>query len=443
MNAVLREAVPPASAWPLDEAALRDPYPHFHAWREAGPLHWSPHLFGGAWVLTRHADCEAALRDERLSAQRTGGWVQRGGGRSLQNDDAASGSRGEPANQRAAFQRLFARALLFVDAPDHTRLRRLMQPAFTPAAVLRLRAGIAAECEALLSAAEATLKQQGVCDLIEAVARPLPARVIGRLLGLPAADGRQCMAWSDDLANFLGAAQPDAGQIDRAEAALVGMVRCFDDLLPARRTTPHDDLLGHLARHHEAGRFHGALGGRAELLAQCAMLLFAGHETTRHLLGSLLHHLLAEPGRWARLRQRHRTDPACLGAVVREALRHDSPVHYTGRRVTRDFTLHGQPLRRGDLVLVLIGAANRDPARYDRPDAFDPGRANSPSLAFGIGTHFCLGAQLTMLEAETLLGQMLHRWPEPTLHDLQGDWLASPLYRGLRSLWVKPVATLT
>lgn len=177
----------------------------------------------------------------------------------------------------------------------------------------------------------------------------------------------------------------------------------------------------------------GEIQGGAELLAQCAMLLFAGFETTRHLLGSGLQALLAQPDLWQRLRR----EPALLPGAVRELLRYDSPVQYTGRRVATDLVLHGQLVRRGDLVVPLIGAANRDPTRYAQPDTLDITRRDGSSLSFGSGPHVCIGAALTRMEAEMVFGQLLQRWPELSLVDATPRWISNPLYRGLVALPVR------
>ncbi|WP_137890600.1 cytochrome P450 [Ramlibacter sp. 2FC] len=406
MSAVLSR--PQALDGPLVDAAfLADPYPAWRALREAGPIHWSEEFFGGAWLLTRHADVEAVLRDARFSAQRTGGWVNQ-----------AAAERGE----LAGFQKLFARALLFLDAPDHGRLRALLQPAFRPEALARLKPEIARIADELIDG----LDDADEFDFITQVARPLPVRVISTILGIQGADRAEVMAWSDDLAAFIGAPEPTHEQARRAQASLLAMTRYFHEQLAAKRQAPGDDLLSSLLRASERGEIRD----EAELLAQCAMLLFAGHETTRNLLGNGLQALLSQPGQWALLQQ----DPALVPGAVRELLRYDSPVQYTGRRVTTDLMLHGQRLRRGDLVLALIGAANRDPARHERPEELDITRADPGALSFGSGVHVCLGAALTRLEAEVVFGRLLARGPHWQLASEQPQWCANPAYRGLAAL---------
>jgi hypothetical protein len=208
--------------------------------------------------------------------------------------------------------------------------------------------------------------------------------------------------------------------------SLLAMSRYFETLLEQKRQTPGDDLTSRLVQAEARGEIQGG----AELLAQCAMLLFAGFETTRHLLGSGLQALLAHPEQWQRLRQA----PELLPGAVRELLRYDSPVQYTGRRVVTDLVLHGQQLRRGDLVVPLIGAANRDPRRYAQPDALDITRRDGSSLSFGSGPHVCIGAALTLMEAETVFLQLLRRWPELSLVDATPRWIGNPIYRGLVTL---------
>ena len=415
MSAVLTPPSVPLADPILTPDFLADPYPRYQALRAAGPIHWSAEHFGGAWLLPNHDDADMVLRDPRFSAQRTGGWVTE-----------REGTRGELAD----FQRLFARALLFLDAPEHPRLRKVMNAGFRPEVIARLVPHIEASVSALID----SVADEPEFDFIARIARPLPVRVISLLLGIDD-DARQSefMAWSEDLAHFIGTVQPSRDQARRAQVSLLAMCRYLEALLEHKRQHPGDDLTTRLVQAEAAGQIDGG----AELLAQCAMLLFAGHETTRHLLGSGLHALLTRPALWQRLQ----TQPELLPATVRELLRYESPVQYTGRRVTTDLVLHGQLLRRGDLVLPLIGAANRDPSRYTRPDELDIARRDGPSLAFGVGPHVCIGAALTRIEAETLLRQLLKRMPDLECFNPQAQWVQDPLYRGLVTLPVRRAGT--
>ena len=396
----------------VDAAFLANPYPAYQALREAGPIHWSTEFFGGAWLLTRHADVEQVLRDPRFSAQRTGGWVT---------------DREQEKGELAGFQQLFARAMLFLDAPDHTRIRKVLNVGFKPEAIQALVPHIEQTVTELLDAVDG----QPSFDFMQAVARPLPVRVIAKMMGIAPDANADFVAWSDDLAVFIGAPLATHAQARRAQASLLAMGRYFETLVAQRRLNPGDDLVSRMLQAEDAGDIHS----HAELLAQCAMLLFAGHETTRTLLGNGLYALLSHPAQWQRLQQ----DPGLLPGAVRELLRFDSPVQYTGRRVAADMELHGQQLRRGDLVVPLIGAANRDPARHPEPDRLDIAGRDGGSVSFGSGAHVCIGAMLTRVEAEITFRLLLQRFPGLRLADVPVQWVANPAYRGLGALPVSAV----
>lgn len=450
MNAVLQAALPQPL---VSDAFLRDPYPTYEALRAAGPIHWSTEFFGGAWVLTHHADVELVLRDaQRFSAQRTGGWVMhtarlpaprselcssrpprgaerlRAARRLSDRDDVRDD---EARRELGLFQRLFARAMLFMDAPDHTRLRAVMMPSFRPAVMAALQADVEQMITTLIDGIERDCGSEPF-DFMARFARPLPAQVICQLMGIATPDQHAFIDWSDTLAAFIGAPQPTLEQARAAHVALQAMSAYFETVLPAKRANPGDDLLSRLAVGEAEGQVHSG----AEMLAQCAMLLFAGHETTRNLLGNGLQVLLSQPGAWAQLV----AEPALIPGAVRELLRYECPVQYTGRRVTTELTLHGQRLKRGDLVVGLIGAANRDPAQYDAPQQFDLRRKAGSSLAFGHGVHLCIGAALTLMEGEAALRALSKRWPHLHLaSDGAPDWVPNPVYRGLASLPVSLV----
>ena len=399
----------------VDAAFLQDPYPTYRALHEAGPIHWSEEFFDGAWLVTRHADVENLLRDPRYSARRTGGWVMRG------SEDGAGGRA-----SLCPFQRLFGRAMLFLDAPDHARLRQVLNLGFRPAALRSMAPHIEQFVADLMDA----VADMPAFDFIESMAKPLPAQVIAKLLGMGALEQPEFITWSDDLAAFIGAPQPTHELTRRAQVSLLKMSTAFEALLTRRRQTgPGDDLIGQLLR----AEAEGTIEAGPELLAQCAMLLFAGHETTRNLLGNGLYALLRHPDQWQRLLQ----EPALLTNALRELLRYDSPVQYTGRRVAADHVLHGRKLRRGQLVIGLIGAANRDPARYREPDRLDITRREGAHLSFGHGPHVCIGAALTQMEGEIAFRALLGRWPRLVLAEAAPRWNGNPVYRGLATLRVR------
>lgn len=517
-------AIPQVPAGCLWSAAdLRDPYRTFAQLADAGPLHWSPHLFGGTWVVARHADAEQVLRNDTLfSAQRTGGWVLAdtidplqapapsasvsADGADLSGEEGIDAAieastdalidehidalTGVPTDSPAAlmpFQQILARALLFVDAPDHGRLRSLMHAGFTPSGLAAQRPWMQNRCNQLLDAMQA---QQAACpdtpvDFMAHFARPLPAAVIAHTLGLPSGDEEEVMAWSSDIAGFIGSPWPNHSTTRAAQRGLLRMSRYLQAMLATPQRLAPEGLLARLLQGQAQGQVHNA----TELLAQAAMLLFAGHETTRYLLGNMLHTLLTQPMRaegsgeegdgvgegrrgitntmtaWQYLAQLPPDAQAQhLPHAVREVLRFEPPVQYTGRRVARTHTWHGQTLKRGQGMLVLLAAAGRDALRFDQPHTFNLHRRGRASLAFGTGAHVCIGAALSMMEAEITLAAMLTRWPqlgqqhspcglggadhrarapEPPQNqlpqpdcqpDCQPDWLGSALYRGLHSL---------
>ncbi|MEJ7138479.1 cytochrome P450 [Amphibiibacter pelophylacis] len=451
---------PDATDWRAP-ATWRDPYPHYARLRGSGPLHWSPQFFGGAWLVTGHDDCEAVLRDPRFSAQRTGGWIgqalaRRWGldGEGAPPDDAAALSAGAGGvddaarAERLAFQRFFARSLIFLDAPHHGRVRKLMQKAFAPVALRASQAAISAMADEHLDAVDAALQRGETVDWMPTVARAMPARVIAHLLGVPLQP--QFVAWSDDIAAFIGAVQPGRRQFMAASRALRQLTAWFEQHLEvrARAGTPPEsagDLVGHLLAHtdwdedqsartegRESGPGDSAPLSRAELIAQCAMLLFAGHETTRNLLGNGLLALLQHPATWRDLADH----PEAASGAVRELLRWDSPVQYTGRRLVSDLHWHGQTLRRGDLVIALIGSANRDPARYAHPDQLDIRRDAGLHLSFGQGPHLCIGLGLSHIEAETVFARAARRWPTLQIASSAFD-TANAVYRGLEHLQIR------
>jgi cytochrome P450 len=399
-----RACVAPAVCLP---GFLEDPYPTYEAWRESAPLLWCEEFLGGAWVVTRHADVTAVLRDPRFSARRTGGWP---------------GPAGADALQRRRFRQLFSRALLFLDDPDHARVRGALQTAFRPSTVRELTGFVEQAAVAMCDG----LDRDEDADFMARVARPLPARVIARWMGMEDVEPGVFMAWSESLAVFIGAMQPSLEQTREAEKSLLAMAASLEPILARRRAALGDDLISALIR----AEIDGGLHAGPELLAQCAMLLFAGYETSRNLLGNGLHALLRHPSQWQRLQK----EPSLLPGAVRELLRFDPAVQYTARRVSIDLMLHGRWLRRGDAVVACIAAANRDPRVFDRPDELDIGRRGASSLSFGTGAHACIGAALAQVEAQAVLRTLLRRYPSLELTDAPAHWNANAVYRGLRSL---------
>jgi cytochrome P450 len=355
--------------WGLLDPGIRSaPHLHHRRLRESGPSHHDP---AGAFLLTRHADCAALLRDPRFG-------------------------HGKPATARpdGGPEAQLGRPFLFLNPPDHTRLRHLVGKAFAPSAVAILRPRIERLVAQLLNDALAN----GEVDLISDFAYPLPVTVICDLLGVPSKDHGMLLQWSHDLAlafdSDLDFVQPPEilAQRDRAWLAFA---EYFLDLVERRRRRPQDDLISRLTAVEE----QGDVLSQEELLSTCELLLVAGHETTVNLLGNGTLALLRHPDQLDLLR-RH---PGLADNAVDELLRYDSPLQLIARTALTDAELAGRHVPAGELVIALLAAANRDPEVFDDPDRLDLPRSTGRHLAFGLGIHSCLGARLARLEGQIAL----------------------------------------
>lgn len=406
----------------LSLAALRDPalranpYPFYAQLRSHAPVHWDTGAgMDGGWVLTRHADVMAALRDPHVSAERL---------------EPPQGTDWLPAEYREAAQQVFRtmpHQLLFLDPPDHTRLRGLLSKAFTPRLVEAWRPRIMELANELLD----PVQEAGQMDVIASLAYPLPAIVIAELLGVPPADREQFIRWSADFGGFLDGSTLTAQEALQALQGVADFMAYFRGIIALRRSAPRDDLLQALLTARERD---DALT-EDELLANLVLLLAAGHGTTTHLIGNGLLALLRHPEQWQRLCESE--NPGLIATAVAELLRFDSPVQLTGRRVREEITIGGVTVAAGQHITTILGAANRDPDQFPDPDRLDVGRAENRQLSFGYGIHFCLGAPLAKLEAEIVLSAVTRRLPRLRLADGAEsalEWQPSIVFRGLRSL---------
>ncbi|AYE96746.1 cytochrome P450 [Mycobacterium paragordonae] len=395
---------------PLRSAgSLENPYPIYSVIRTVRPVLEVPvpnYAGPGAWMLTRYRDVHSVLRDPRFSVERLRAPLMR-----------------DNLDRMPEFLRQSAtgmRSMLVMDPPDHTRVRKLVNKAFTPKRVAALRGHIEAIVGELADEAQA----KGTFDLIHDVAEPLPAIVIAELLGVPAEDHRQFRQWSSAMINGFGSPNAEA-RATSAEAAR----QVFDylaDVIAARRRSPREDLISAMIAAQEE---RDALSD-AELLATGNLLLLAGHETTTNLIGNGTLALLREPDQWNRLCE----EPALLPTAIEELLRYDGPVQATVRVALEDVAIDDQVISEGSLVLVNIGSANHDPETFEDPDQLDLARAPNPHLAFGFGTHFCLGAPLARLEARLAFDALTKRFPRLSLVDDRPVYRTNPVLRGLTSL---------
>jgi pimeloyl-[acyl-carrier protein] synthase len=355
-----------------------DPYPLYHRLRAEDPVHRSPL---GFWVLTRHADVLAVLRDPRMS-------------RDPRRSERVALLRASAEVDELLAAEEAAPSMLFVDPPDHTRLRTLVNKAFTPAAVERLRPRVEELVAGLLDRAAGT----GSMDVVEELAYPLPVTVICELFGVPEADRDRFRAWSRGLVHLLDPLVA-ADALERALRARQALRGYLGGLIAERRAHPAGDLLTALI----AAEDQGHQLSEAELVS----LLVAGHETTVNLIANGMLALLRDPQARARLR----ADPALARSAVEELLRYDSPVQFTSRHALEDLDVGGRRVRAGETVVAVLGAANRDPAQFPDPDRLDLARAPNRHLAFGGGIHFCLGAPLARMEAAVAIPALLARLP--------------------------------
>jgi hypothetical protein len=378
---------------PLDPRVIAEPYPYYALLQREAPVHRVEKH--GFFVLTRYEDvCSALLDPETFSST----WG--------------------PGPIKVISP---VRMVLHLDPPEHGPLRAILAKAFTPNAMRRIEPRIRELAEGLLEA----VLERGEVDLVRDFAVPLPVGVIAELLGVSRADLPLFKQWSDDIVAEIGA---------RVNAS--ASRRAFDDYFNAvireRRARPGDDMVSRLCE-------PGASGERLsdpEVLAFCRALLVAGNETTTALLSNLALALGQRPALWKRLRE----EPRLCDGAVEESLRFDSPNQGLFRHTTRDVTLHGVTIPAGTKVLASFGAANRDPAQFERPDEFDATREPNRHIAFGVGVHHCLGASLGRLEAQVALRALARRARELRLRDEPVAWVPIFFIRAPERLRAEVVA---
>ena len=386
-----------------------NPFPTFAAMRTDAPIyaHHSP-SGGTIWYITRFEDVTAVLKD---------------------NDHFVKDVRhtlppGTAKPRKSSLYRLINENMLFADPPDHTRLRALVNQAFTPRRVEQLAGQVQAITDELLGA----IAPAGTADLIASFALPMPVRVIAELLGIPLADQAQVADWSQAIISP-GSRNLNYSSRKRKVRAFVDYLR---QMFAARQQQPQDDLISALVAAEEAGERLN----EAELSSMVALLLVTGHETTVNLLGNGVSALLQHPEQLAILQER----PDLWETAVEELLRFDGPVETsTTRWVRADFELRGHKMQRGDVVRVVLASANRDATQFTQPDVLDITRGDNRHLAFGMGIHYCLGAPLARLEGQIGLQTLFTKFPELQLAipAQQLEWRSGVLFRGLKQLPVR------
>jgi pimeloyl-[acyl-carrier protein] synthase len=388
----------------LDPEVLANPYPLYHNLRSEDPVHWDPFLH--AWVVTRYADVVHVLH--HFSADRT------------PTPDQLSALSLSALNPIAE---VMVRQMLFLDPPDHTRLRALASAAFTPRRVEQLRSHIQEVMDTLLDA----VVSAGHMDVIADFAGPAPAIVTAELLGVPAADHAQLKEWSQDFAEMLGNFQHNPDRFVRVLRSVDNLCTYFRSAMREQQIHPRDGLVQAMM----GAEIEGSRLSEAEIVANLIVTMVGGLETTTNLIGNGALTLLRHPAELARLR----ADSSLIPSAVEELLRYESPSQHTARLAPADVELGGKRIRKRQAVIAVMGAGNRDPERFPEPDLLDLTRKNNQHLAFGWAAHFCFGAALARLEGQIAFGTILRRLPQLELN-AQGPlmWRHNLGLRGLTSL---------
>ena len=389
----------------LADEFLQDPYPTYERLRNQAPIFKSP--TEDRWLISRYADVNAIVRDIRFSSDRYGG---SSAGTALMQDERFSAVRKSQSNW-----------MLMRDEPDHGRLRTLVNKAFTPSTVEGLRAHIEIIVEQLLE----TMARKGCTDLIADYAFLVPVTVIAAMLGVPVEDHAKFNRWSTALTGASDVRQRPE-RLSGANDAAADLSDYFRNMVEMRRASPQNDLVSALVAAEE----HSNHLTTDEVVDNSIMLLFAGHETTVNLIGNGMYALLRHPDQLRKLQD----DSGLIKTAVEELLRYDSPVQYTRRIVKEDIEYGGVVMRKSELVIPIIGAANRDPEQFSSPDRLDITRTDNKHLSLGAGLHYCLGASLARLETELAILRLIARFPDLALADEKIEYKDSGGFRGLKLL---------
>lgn len=398
-----------AAFQPTELAFVANPYPVYAKLRDLGPIHYHPEA--NLWLVTRHADVTALLRDKRF-------------GRTYLHiaTHAGMGRPDEPP-EHAPFWHVIRNGMLDREPPDHTRLRNLVSKAFTPKTVDKLRPRIHGIVDKLVDHAS-DLRE---FDFLATLAEPLPVTVIAELLGIPEQDRHLLRPWSADICGMYEL-HPSEDTARRAVAACLAFGDYLREISRERRARPQDDLLSALAQVVDSGDRLS----EDELIGTCVLLLNAGHEASVNAAGNGLWALFRHPNELARLM----SDLSLVPRAVDEMLRFDTPLQLFERWVLEDVDIGGVHVPKGAELGLLFGSANRDPSVFLNPDLFDVARDPNPHVTFGAGIHFCLGAALARLEAQILFETTLRRFPKLQLV-AEPQWKPGYIIRGLEALHVR------
>jgi pimeloyl-[acyl-carrier protein] synthase len=390
----------------MEPAVMASPYRLYRDLREADPVHWDP--FMHAWVVTRYADIVTVL--SRFSADRT-----------------ITAEKLEQMGLGAMnpIVQVMARQMLFRDPPDHTRLRTLCAAAFTPARVAVLRGHIQEIADSLID----RFIGRGKADIVADLAAPMPAIVTAEMLGVPVSDHEKLKQWSIDFAEILGNFQHQPDRVARVAASVREMTAYFRAAIRRQETDPQEGLVLSLVQ----AEVNGIRLTEEEIIANCILTMIGGQETSTNLIGSGLLTLLQHPEQMQTLQR----DPSLIPSAVEELLRYESPIQHTARIAHEDFSLGGKLIRRGQSVVAVLAAGNRDPERFPNPDTLDLKRGDKGHLAFGWAAHFCFGAPLARMEGQIAFSSLLRRLKNLMLASGDFVWRENLGLRGLSGLPVR------
>ena len=395
----------------FSDEILQDPYPTYTRLLEEGPLHYVD--VGSKWAVWSvfgHAECSAIAKDPRCSAKR-----------------ARQMLLPLPLSRQTEFSelaRMFSLWLIFMDPPEHTRLRKLLNKGFAPAAIEAVRPQVQDLVDRMLK----PLKPGMEVDLMSEFAYPMPVSVISEMMGVPEALHGTFADWSRAIAVFRGSPNRTVEDARAAQDALLHLTDYFRKTVAERKRNQGNDLISLLVDIEEEGE----VLTEEEVYAQCIALLFAGHETTRNLIGNGMYTLLKNPEQTAELRE----NPEMIRTAVEELLRYESPVQFTARVLKEDIEVCGQRVPKKWTILCMLGAANRDPKRFKDANQLDLKRLNNQHLAFSAGPHACIGSQLARLEGQIAILNLVQRFPEMKLAGARPEWASTFGLRGLKSLRV-------
>lgn len=390
----------------LDPDVLANPYPLFRRLRTEDPVHWDPFLH--TWVVTRYVDVLEVLHTFSANRTHTPEKLQAMG-----------------LSQMGPLAQLMVKQMLFMDPPAHTRLRALASYAFSPARVAVLRSHIREIVNRLLD----EVQNKGQMDLIADLAEPLPGIVTAEMLGVPLGDRHQLKDWSADFAEMLGNFQHNPEHAPRMLRTVQNMTAYFRDRVRELKDIPREGLVHSLM----TAEVDGDRLTEEEVVANSIVTMVGGQETTTNLIGNGVLTLLRNPGEMEKLQE----DRSLIPTAVEEMLRYESPSQHTGRLAPEDVKLGGKAIRKGQAVMAVMAAANRDPERFPDPDRFDVARADNRHLAFGYAAHFCFGAALARVEGQEALEAIVRRLS--SLESQPGTlvWRNNLGLRGLTALPVK------